>query len=200
MEWWRLHLGGREMGGARILLAGAVLWLGASCSWLSPRGAGRGGPVTVEDLRCEYRIDPLGIDVRAPRQSWRAVAADPEARGIRQTAYRILVGSSAEALAEDRGDLWDSGEVASDRSTHVAYGGKALGSGAECFWKVRVRDQEGALSGWSRPAHPGCCGGPRPPPRRRSGHIPGGSVPIPRWRSHRSGFPGQRPVTPPATG
>jgi alpha-L-rhamnosidase len=27
-------------------------------------------PATVDHLRCECRVDPLGIDVAAPRLSW----------------------------------------------------------------------------------------------------------------------------------
>ncbi|MBN1420833.1 MAG: family 78 glycoside hydrolase catalytic domain [Planctomycetes bacterium] len=101
------------------------------------------------DLRCEYLKDPLGIDAREPRLYWKLRATDPRARGQRQSAYRILAASTRAALDEDRGDLWDSGEVASDRSTHIAWAGAALRSRAEVFWKVRARDQEGKLSPWS---------------------------------------------------
>ncbi|MGO9111269.1 MAG: family 78 glycoside hydrolase catalytic domain [Thermoguttaceae bacterium] len=108
--------------------------------------------VDVADLRCEYLKDPLGIDVRQPRLSWRLTAKDPEARGLLQTAYRILVSSSLQRLADDEGDLWDSGEVASGDSAHIVYAGKPLASRVQCFWKVRVRDQAGTLSVWSGPA------------------------------------------------
>jgi hypothetical protein len=84
--------------------------------------------------------------------SWRLAAKDAAARGLRQTAYRLLASSSPEKLARDEGDLWDSGDVVSEQSVHVVYAGRPLGSGAECCWKVRVRDQAGAVSAWSRPA------------------------------------------------
>jgi alpha-L-rhamnosidase len=109
--------------------------------------------VDVADLRCEYLKDPLGIDVRQPRLYWRLTAKDPAARGLRQTAYRILVSSSPAQLAKDEGDLWDSGDMASDQSVHVVYAGRPLASRVPCFWKVRVRDQAGKLSAWSEPAH-----------------------------------------------
>ena len=74
-------------------------------------------------LRCEYLSDPLGIDVTEPRLSWQLTATDPVARGQRQTSYQVLVDSTKGALAQNKGDLWDSGVVASDQSVHVAYAG-----------------------------------------------------------------------------
>ena len=52
-------------------------------------------------------------------------------------------------LDEDTGDLWDTGQVESDDSIQVEYGGKPLASHAECFWKVRVWDKDGKPSDWS---------------------------------------------------
>ncbi len=115
-------------------------------------GAARGqSSVTVADVRCEYLSDPLGIDVRQPRLSWKLVAVDPQARGQRQTGYQVLVASTKALLDGDKGDLWDSGMVSSDQSVHVVYGGKPLGSGIECYWKVRVKDEGGKTSAWSKP-------------------------------------------------
>ncbi|MDX9754813.1 MAG: family 78 glycoside hydrolase catalytic domain, partial [bacterium] len=79
-------------------------------------------------------------------------AVDPAARGLVQSAYQILVASSQERLGQDQGDLWDSGIVESSQSVLVAYQGKPLPSQARCFWKVRVRGQDGAFSAWSEPA------------------------------------------------
>jgi alpha-L-rhamnosidase len=93
---------------------------------------------TVGELRCEYRSNPLGIDVVRPRLSWIIESTD---RGERQTAYRVLVASSPERLAQDEGDLWDSGKVASDRSTQIDYEGRPLTSHQWCLWKVRVWDR-----------------------------------------------------------
>ncbi|NLX05481.1 MAG: family 78 glycoside hydrolase catalytic domain [Phycisphaerae bacterium] len=100
-------------------------------------------------LRCEYLADPLGIDVVQPRLSW---VVESEERGQHQTAYQVVVASTAELLAGDCGDLWDSGRVESDRTIHVEYAGKALASRMRCFWKVRVWDKDGGESAWSEPA------------------------------------------------
>lgn len=108
--------------------------------------------LTVADLRCEYLKDPLGIDVSQPRLSWKLAAIDAQARGQKQTAYQILVASTKALLDKDQADLWDSGVVVSGQSVHVVYSGKPLASGTECFWKARIKDQDGMTSAWSQPA------------------------------------------------
>src|SRR5918994_1430295 len=100
-------------------------------------------------LRCEYRVDPLGIDERAPRLSW---ALESEGRGQVQSAYRILVAQSEEDLESEENLLWDSGRVESDRSVGVEYEGEALRSGTRCLWKVRVWDGEADPSPFGGPA------------------------------------------------
>lgn len=107
------------------------------------------GPLRATNLRCEYRVDPLGIDVEKPRLSW--VLRSP-ARGQKQTAYRVLVAQSDAKLAANQGDLWDSGKVQSDRTIHIEYGGKPLSSRMRCYWKVQVWDKDGRASPWSEPA------------------------------------------------
>ncbi len=107
--------------------------------------------VQVRELRCEYLENPLGIDVAAPRLGWQMLDAKPT-RGQKQTAYHVLVASSPQLLAQDKGDLWDSGKVLSSQSALVQYNGKPLGSNQECYWKVRVFDRDGEESDWSVPA------------------------------------------------
>jgi len=85
------------------------------------------------NLRCEYLKNPLGIDIAKPRLSWELVS---EKRGESQTAYRILVASSMEILNEDRGDIWDSGRVESDRTYGIEYRGNPLAipqNSADCI-------------------------------------------------------------------
>uniref|UniRef100_Q01V09 alpha-L-rhamnosidase n=1 Tax=Solibacter usitatus (strain Ellin6076) TaxID=234267 RepID=Q01V09_SOLUE len=108
--------------------------------------------VRPQQLRCEYRVNPQGIDVKDPRLSWILAPVNPKGRGLTQSAYRILVSSSEAALRGNSGDLWDSGKIVSAESTQVAYQGKPLNSGTAAFWKVQVWDQDGQPSDWSAPA------------------------------------------------
>lgn len=107
---------------------------------------------TLTNLRCECLVEPLGLDVREPALGWKLVPADPRAGGQCQTAYQILVASSAEALQQNRADLWDSKWVKSAESQNVAYRGQPLRAGLACHWKVRIRDERGAVTGWSPPS------------------------------------------------
>jgi alpha-L-rhamnosidase len=105
--------------------------------------------MTVGDLRCEYLADPLGIDIPRPRLSW---MFESNERGQRQTAYRIMAATSQRLLDAETPDLWDSGKVASNRSTQREYAGKPLESRQRCFWKVRVWDRDGQPTAWSKTA------------------------------------------------
>ena len=105
--------------------------------------------LTVTDLRCEYRRDPLGVDILGPRLSWVLHSAR---RGEIQTAYQVLVASTAGILAADKGDLWDSGKIISSRNNQVEYAGRPLESRMRCYWKVRSWGADGQPSGWSAPA------------------------------------------------
>ena len=90
---------------------------------------------TISHLTCEYRTNPLGIDVHQPRLSWKMQS---DQRGAHQTAYQILVAPSDTDLERGVGLLWDSGKIESDQSIQVPYHGPALVSGQRVHWKVRV--------------------------------------------------------------
>jgi alpha-L-rhamnosidase len=94
--------------------------------------------VSVSGLRCEFRVNPLGIDASRPRLSW---VMEAKGHGARQTAYQVLIA-----------DGWDSGKITSDQSQNLEYGGKPLASGTRYHWKVRVWDAAGKVSEWSEPA------------------------------------------------
>ena len=102
----------------------------------------------ITDLRCEYRVNPRGIDVAAPRLSW---VLQSDQRGAAQSARQILVASSREKLNRDIGDVWDSGKIVSHQTVHVRFMGK-LQSNRDYFWKVRVWDESGVVSEWSETA------------------------------------------------
>ncbi len=107
----------------------------------------------VANLRCEYLKDPLGLDAAKPRLSWKLETGNlkPE-RGLKQTAYQILVASTPELLAKGQGDLWNSGKVSSDETIQIEYDGKPLATGVDCFWKVRSWNAADKPGAWSEPA------------------------------------------------
>lgn len=92
----------------------------------------------ITNLRCEHFISPLGIETPAPRLSWRI---ESDRRGVRQTAYRIMVAVAPDLLAEGTADLWDSWRVESDASVLVPYAGRKLRSRQQCWWRVHVWDE-----------------------------------------------------------
>lgn len=132
----------RGWNGLFAVAAGVV----CAAAWCFPAAA---SPDAPGQLRCEGLVNPLGIDRPQPRLSW---ALAPGPRGLAQSAYQVFVADAPEALAADSAPLWDSGQVASDQSQWVPYGGAPLAKGARCWWKVRVWDQAGAASPWSDPA------------------------------------------------
>lgn len=105
--------------------------------------------VRIHNLKSEYTNDPIGIDV-APQFSW---CIESDARGVKQTSYRILVASSPDNLSADIGDVWDSGIVNSTKSTGIQYGGIELFSRKRYYWKIGAKiggDNRDYL--WSAPA------------------------------------------------
>jgi alpha-L-rhamnosidase len=100
--------------------------------------------VSVSHLLTENRVDPIGIDSKSPRFSWQLSSNDRE---VMQTAYEIEVGDKPNG-----GSVWKSGKVSSDQSLFVLFGGPAVKAGEKYFWRVRVWDNKGRGSEWSKPA------------------------------------------------
>ncbi len=101
--------------------------------------------LSVRNLRCEDRINPLGLDILIPRFSWQIVS---DQRNLEQTGYEIRVGYKSGKSNQLNG--W---KVMSSQSVYVPYTGKALESGTAYYWQVRVWDNKGRVSGWSEKAY-----------------------------------------------
>jgi alpha-L-rhamnosidase len=134
---------------AFLLVCGFV-----SAGWAQEKPGSREKPYAGKGLRpahlrCEYRVNPLGIAETNPRLSWIVESGE---RGQRQTAYRVLVASSPALLKPGKADLWDSGRRNNSETTAIRYEGKTPSSGQECFWQVKVWDAHGKESPWSRSA------------------------------------------------
>ena len=115
-----------------------------------PFYAGPSASVLPVNLLCEYLTRPSGLDVRHPRFSWTLDAVKPNEYGQCQTAYRILVSSRHELLEQQKGDMWDSGWVDSDKMQLIAYEGDDLQSDHDYYWKVAVKDEKGRISAYSQ--------------------------------------------------
>ena len=109
-------------------------------------GVSQSPAITVTNLSCEDRANPLGVDVAQPRLGW---TLQSSRRGDTQTAYQILVASSQSSLNSNIGDLWDSGMVAANQLNQILYGGAPLPTSRQVFWKVRVWDANNVSSAWS---------------------------------------------------
>lgn len=78
------------------------------------------------NLKTEYLINPIGMDIRHPRLMWNCEG------GTKQTAYRIVAKT-------DEQIVWDSGKVASE-SMHADYPND-LASRQRVEWNVTLWDE-----------------------------------------------------------
>jgi hypothetical protein len=131
-----------------IGVAGGLLQL-----MLPGAGYAQSAALTPVHLTVEMRVDPAGIGTAQPVFGWNLEASPAGARNLRQSAYRIVVASSAERLARHTGDLWDSGRVASPVYWQLAYVGAALQSHTTYYWQAQVWNGGKSPGPWSRPAH-----------------------------------------------
>lgn len=103
-------------------------------------GCSEKSQVNVVNLRCEYKVNPVGIDIEKPRFSWNL---ESEQRGISQSAFQIFVSFQTENLDEKNAEIWVSPKVSSDKSIQIEYEGKPLESNKKYWWKVKIWDQDG---------------------------------------------------------
>lgn len=100
----------------------------------------------VTGLRCEYRVNPLGVDNEKPMLSWEIQS---DQKNCKQAAYRVIVADDRTLLQKNVGNLWDSKKVASSDNFQVPYKGRALDPAKKYFWKVMVWDNNNRVSNFS---------------------------------------------------
>ncbi|QNL52260.1 family 78 glycoside hydrolase catalytic domain [Olivibacter sp. SDN3] len=105
--------------------------------------------LAVTNLRVDYKRYPKGL-VTYPKFSWELQSGE---RNTHQRAYRILVADHIDSLAIDKGNIWDSGKVASNASNQVLYEGRTLLPTKSYHWKVKVWDNHEKVSAWSESTH-----------------------------------------------
>lgn len=106
--------------------------------------------LSITNLKCENKVNPIGIDITEPHFSW---ILESNQRGVYQTAYQILVASNLDNLKADNGDIWDSKKISSNQSIQIEFDGKKLSSELTYYWKVRIWDENGNATNWSESAH-----------------------------------------------
>ncbi|MFV0376335.1 MAG: alpha-L-rhamnosidase N-terminal domain-containing protein, partial [Mangrovibacterium sp.] len=92
----------------------------------------------VDHLRCEYLVNPLGVDSPNPRLSW--MMAD-SGFGAKQLAYQVQVSTDSLELIHAQGNAWDSGKVESGAML-IRYCGDPLKPFTRYFWSVSVWNQK----------------------------------------------------------
>lgn len=101
--------------------------------------------LTVDALRTQYLTNPVGIDAESPMFSWQLQS---DVRSTRQQSYKIEIGLDKNMS----GIVYDSGDIASDKSVNVQLDGLALQPSTRYYWRVTVTDSHGATA-TSTPAY-----------------------------------------------
>lgn len=87
----------------------------------------------IKDFTIEYKSNPLGIDEKTPRFSWKLIS---DRRGVKQRSYRLLVYNGETAV-------WDSGIIKSDKSILIPYEGLVFSAQTEYRAVVEITDNQG---------------------------------------------------------
>ncbi|RPI02431.1 MAG: alpha-L-rhamnosidase [Calditrichaeota bacterium] len=131
-----------------VELASSVFW-GVILVLLTTFGSSYAA-LRVDHLKCEYKTNPVGIDVDHPRLSWQ-IQADRKA--VTQSAYEIRVAATQKDVIVGKNLMWNTGRVKSNQSIQVVYEGPALESRRRVYWQVRIWDNKNIKSEWSEPAY-----------------------------------------------
>ena len=107
----------------------------------------------------KFRSAPKDLTVeliRQPKGSVKVLDTKPEfgwtvpVESKYQSAYQILVASSKENIEKNHGDVWDSKQVRSNKSTNIEFVGNPLESNKTYYWKVRIWDEDNRLVDYSQ--------------------------------------------------
>ena len=99
------------------------VWIGGVISQLSADYSGK----VIE------QTGHVSVYSRNPHFGWQV---NDSRNDVVQTAWRIQVGTSREAVLSGNADMWDSGMRIGSNSTSVKYEGKELSPGTLYFWRV----------------------------------------------------------------
>jgi hypothetical protein len=100
----------------------------------------------VINALCNNSINPYGVHANDIHFSWQMQSTK---NNQYQTAYQIVIASSAKKLSGKEYDVWNSSIIKNDSSILIRYKGKKLNAAATYYWQVRVWDENNQSSGWS---------------------------------------------------
>ncbi len=101
----------------------------------------------VDIVLCENKPHPLGVSCKSLHFGWEISSPKNSAK---QSAFELVISSSEKNSEHGIYDVWNSSVVNSKQSVLVAYRGKILRSATQYYWKVKVWDQFGKPSKWSK--------------------------------------------------
>ena len=101
-------------------------------------------PGAPSNLRTCDKVKPIGTNNK-PFFGWYVNDAD---NNEVQTAYQIMVASSAANLTSGKADVWDSGKVSSSLQNYIDFIG-SLKPGTRYYWKVRTWDKTNVAGPYS---------------------------------------------------
>jgi len=116
--------------------------------FLSLFGGALSQNLSLKDMTVDHKINPIGIDNKQPRFSWKINATG---NSIMQTAYLLRVATDEKFSSSKI--IWQSGKIESDESILHLYQGPDLKSGQRYFWQVKIWDNKGKESKWSAVAY-----------------------------------------------
>ncbi len=102
--------------------------------------------LTLYDIKCGERVNPLGLDSSNIRFSWKIKS---NRSNVLQSAYEIRVSNHIGSLKSNKDLIWKTGKVNTDQSIYIKYQGKELSSSTKYFWQVRIWDNQGNITPWS---------------------------------------------------
>lgn len=101
--------------------------------------------ITVDSLRCEYMENPIGLDVKEPRISWKLHSKKP---AVMQSACQVQIAK--DFLFESI--IWDSNKLETSESIQFPINQIDIQPFTRYYYRVKVWDQDGEVSDWSNMA------------------------------------------------
>ncbi len=105
--------------------------------------------ITINEVSCNhFKGDATGV-LDQPVFGWKLNSTE---NAQSQSKYQILVSSSLKNCLANVGDVWDSRPEKSSIQINIPFNGKPLISSKTYYWKVKIWDQSGKETTWSKPA------------------------------------------------